>query len=92
MGPAMSRDAACHVTWCGLPCHVACAVQVFESMEEVLVSAPMLASTGGLSRSELHRRWAEWKKEVKYRLEAGHYLPILQLHLLAKVSISNLVR
>lgn len=54
-------------------------------MEEVLLTAPMLASTAGLSRGELHRRWNDWKKQVKCRLEAGDYMPFLELQLLAKV-------
>ena len=57
-------------------------------MEEVLLSAPMLASTAGLSQADLHHRWANWKKEVKYRLESGQYMTILELQLLAKVCSS----
>jgi hypothetical protein len=62
---------------------------VFASIEEVILTAPMLASTTGLSRAELQRRWSDWKKQVKYRLEAGVYMPFLELQLLAKVAVTT---
>lgn len=54
-------------------------------MEEVLRATPMLTSTAGVPRAELHRRWADWKKEVKHRKDAGDYLAFMELQLLAKV-------
>lgn len=63
-----------------------CHMQVFNSMEEVLLSAPMLASTANLSRADLHRRWSDWRKEVARRKDSGEYVCYLELELLAMVS------
>ena len=60
-------------------------MQVFASMKEVLVTAPMIAKTSGHSHTELQRRWANWRKEVRARLDSGEYLPFQELQLLAKV-------
>ena len=60
-------------------------MQAFASMEEVLLGAPMLASTANLTRADLHRRWADWKKEVSRRKNAGDYMCCTQLELLARV-------
>ena len=54
-------------------------------MEEVLLGAPMLASTANLTRADLHRRWADWKKEVSRRKNTGDYMCCTQLELLARV-------
>ncbi len=86
--PAVSLD---HVS--GVVCHVtyAVSVQVFESMAEVLSSAPMCVSTVGRSRGELHRRWGDWKREVAHRNQMGDYGTSWQLQLLAKVRGSGMV-
>lgn len=60
-------------------------MQVFSSIEEVLLSAPMLTSTANLSRADLQRRWTDWRKEVSRRRDAGDYLPFQHLDLLARV-------
>ena len=59
--------------------------QVFSSMKELLHKAPMLKSTVGKSRSELHRHWSEWKKMGSQKKASGVFLTLPQLHLLAKV-------
>ena len=69
-------------------CHVTALyylVQAFSSMQELLCKAPMIMSTAGLSRSEIHLRWSEWKKEVNQRREGGEFIAVPQLQLLAKV-------
>ena len=59
--------------------------QMFRSMADVLMRAPMCLSTADLSRAELHRRWADWKKEVDHHSQMGDYGTSAELQLLAKV-------
>lgn len=60
-------------------------MQVFKNMAEMLLRTPMCLSTADLSRAELHRRWADWKKEVDHHSQMGDYGTSSQLQLLAKV-------
>ena len=61
------------------------APEAFASMDELLRKAPMIQPTRHRSRPELQRLWQDWRAESLRRTEAGHFLPLPQLQLLASV-------
>ncbi len=60
-------------------------IQMFGSMDDLLRKMPVVRSTAGVSRSELHRRWQEWRSECCRRRDAGVFAARPHLHMLARV-------
>ena len=67
-------------------CLISC-VQIFSSIDELLCKAPMVRSSSSLTRAEQQHRWQQWRRECISRRDAGDFVALPQLQLLARVSV-----
>ena len=58
-------------------------------MQALLDSAPMLRPTAGLSRAELRRRWSEWRRDAGKKKQAGTFVAVPEVQLLAMVKFGG---
>jgi nuclear pore complex protein Nup85 len=59
--------------------------RVFSSMDELLCKAPMVRSSSSLTRAEQQHSWQQWRRECCSRRDAGDFVALPQLQLLARV-------
>lgn len=59
---------------------------MFSSFDELLRKAPMVRPSSSMTRAEQHHVWQQWRRECNARREAGDFVALPQLQLLARVS------
>lgn len=61
-------------------------LQLFSSVDELLHKAPMVRSSSSLTRAEQQHNWQQWRRECSTRKDAGDFVALPQIQLLARVS------
>lgn len=64
---------------------------MFSSIDELLRKAPMVRPSSSLTRAEQQHNWQQWRRECNARREAGDFVALPQLQLLARVGVPLLI-